>query len=253
MKKLGLAACAAFALTATGASASGYWQSGTQYSYPAATSQSIPAYTTPGTAVVGYVGPVETAPTVTYTQPGSYTSSYTTVPATTTTQQRTYYTAPQQTYTAPVQTYTAPQQAYATPQQAYTTPSYTTPSYTTPTTTFVRPAPRVYAPAPTVVVPAYAVPRYNRGRLVRDRIRNQRNRIDNALARGDLRPREEERLRERLREIRHTFRDFRRNDGRIGPREEARLMQMLNRNDRRILRLANNDRVVRSHGPYYAY
>jgi hypothetical protein len=96
------------------------------------------------------------------------------------------------------------------------------------------------------------VPQYDAKDRVRQRIRNQRKRIVRADERGDLRPREEERLRRKLREIRQTFRAYRDNDGVIGRYEEAELMRMLNRNSRRIARLANNDRTVRFDDGYYA-
>jgi len=234
MKKLSLAACAAFALTATSASAGGYWQNGSYYTY-ATTAQSqtyaAPSYaTSSGTAVVGTVGPIQSAGTVTYAQPTytqpAYTQPIYVAPASTTT-----YTTP--TYTAPVQT-------------------YTTPRYTAPTTRYVRPATTVYAPAPTYARPAYAPvqPQYDARDRVRDRIRNQRNRIERALERGELRRGEERRLRQGLREIRQTFRAYRDNDGYVGRHEEAQLMAMLNRNSKRIRRLANNDRVAGYQGPY---
>lgn len=80
MMKLGLAACAALALTATSASANGYWQNGIYYTYPTTTTQT---YTAPSYIdITGSVGPVESSGTVTYVQP--YTHSYA-VPSSTTT------------------------------------------------------------------------------------------------------------------------------------------------------------------------
>jgi len=221
MKTLGLAAIAAFALTATSASANGYWQNGSYYSYPAATSQAAttyvapsyaaPTYVAPTTTVVGSVGPIQSTGTVTYAQP-TYIA-----PATTTT-----YAAPATTtYTAPVTTYVAP-----------TTTTYVAP------TTYTAPAPV----APRVTI--QRVPRYDGRDRVRQRLANQRSRIERALSRGELRRGEEQRLRTSLREIRRTFRAYRDNDGYIGRHEEAQLMAMLNRNSQRIRRLANNGRVA---------
>jgi len=220
MMKLSLAACAALALTATSASASGYWQNGTYYAYPATTTQTYtaPSYTAPAyaaptysvpshTGVVGSVGPVESG--VSYVVPSS------TRP----------YVAPTTSYTAPV---------YGTSSSTYA-PSYVTPTYGVP----------AYVPAP----------QYDGRDQVRKRLKRQRDRIERALERGDLRRGEERRLREGLREIRRTFRAYRDNDGYIGRHEEAALMEMLDRNGRRIRRLANNDRVAGgrrgNHGPYY--
>ncbi len=236
MKKLGLVACAAFALTATSASANGFWQNGSYYTYPTATSQSTTTTTTysaPGANVVGSVGPIQSAGTSTYVQPSTYGTTYTTP-----------YTAPATTYTAP-----APASTYTAPTTTYTPPSYSTVpaatnTYVAPTTVYTPPATTTYAPAPRYTVPAYAPPQYDATGLVRDRIRNQRNRIERALDRGELRRGEERRLREGLREIRRTFRAYRDNDGFVGRHEEAALMRMLNDNSRRIFRLANNNRVA---------
>jgi|GEM_PF-3492393 len=240
MKTLGLAAIAAFALTATSASANGYWQNGSYYSYPAATSQAAttyvapsyaaPTYVAPTTTVVGSVGPIQSTGTVTYAQP-TYIA-----PATTTT-----YAAPATTtYTAPVTTYVAPTTTYTAPTTTYVAPSYTAPT----TTTYV--APTTYtAPAPVAPrVTIQRVPRYDGRDRVRQRLANQRSRIERALSRGELRRGEEQRLRTSLREIRRTFRAYRDNDGYIGRHEEAQLMAMLNRNSQRIRRLANNGRVA---------
>lgn len=162
------------------------------------------------------------------------------------TQTTTTYTAPSSTIVGsvgPIQT--APITAY--PPVTTIAPAATT-TYAAPVTTYLPPASTVYAPAPTY----YAPPVYDGRDRVRNRIRNQRNRIERALNRGDLRRGEERRLREGLREIRRTFRAYRDNDGYIGRFEEAQLMDMLNRNSKRIRRLANNDRVAGGYrtGPY---
>lgn len=195
MMKLGLAACAALALTATSASANGYWQNGIYYTYPTTTTQT---YTAPSyTGTTGSVGPVELSGTVTYVQP---------------------YTVPSYTVPSP---YVAP---------SYGTPSYGFPSY----------------------APSYApLPQYDGRDQVRKRLKRQRDRIERALQRGDLRRGEERRLRESLREIRRTFRAYRDNDGHIGRFEQAALMRMLDENSRRIRRLANNDRVAGHRGGHH--
>lgn len=180
-------------------------------------------------------------------------------------QNGTYYSYPTAqtttTYTAPAATVTGsvgPIQSAGTvtylPSTTYTAPTYVAPASTT---TYVAPAttyttPSYIAPAPAYVAPgpAYTAPRYDGRDRVRQRLRNQRNRIENASARGELRRGEERRLRENLRDIRATFRDYRDNDGVIGQYEEAQLMRMLDRNSRRIFRLAHNDRVA---GGYRAY
>ena len=223
MKKLGLvAATAAFALTATAASAGGYWQNGTYHS-------SSNTYTSPSVTYVqpSTYGTTYAAPTTTYTTPSYTTPNYTT---------QTYGTSVGTTYTTP---------SYNTGRTVYTTPSYTTPTYTTPT--YVQPK-RVYVPAPSYTVPTSYAPTYDGRDRVRSRIKRQRSRIERAEARGDLRRGEERRLREGLREIRGAFRSYRDNDGYIGRWEEAELMRMLDRNSKRIRRLANNDRVAGGHG-----
>ena len=135
-------------------------------------------------------------------------------------------------------------QSYSVPTTVYTSPVYSSPSYTTPS--YVAPAPS-YAPT-------YYAPRYDGRDRVRQRLRNQRDRIERALARGDLRRGEERRLREGLREVRRTFRAWRDNDGVINQWEEAELMRMLDRNSRRIRRLANNHRVADGYyRPYGVY
>jgi len=216
MMKLGLAACAAFALTATAASANGFWQNGTYYTYAAPTTTTTQTYTAPSYTTPSYTAPSYTAP--------SYTGVVGSV--------------------GPVET-----SPYVAPAPTYVVPSNTR-TYVAPTTTY---APvTTYAPAaPVYSVPAYApAPQYDGRDNVRRRIQNQRSRIERALERGDLRRGEERRLREGLREIRRTFRDYRDNDGYIGRYEEAALMRMLDQNGRRIRRLANNDRVAGDRGDY---
>ena len=197
MKFLALAASAALALTATTASANGYWQDGVYYSTTTKTYAS-PSYTQPSYTAPSYGTQIYTQPGYSYVQPTVKTSTY-------------------------------------------QVPAYTAPTYTAPRT--------VYAPAP-----SYIQPRYDATDRVRQRIQNQRSRIERAEARGDLRPREKARLRDGLREVRATFRDYRGNDGVIGQWEEAELMRKLDRNSRRIARLGNNDRTVRYDArPYRPY
>lgn len=135
------------------------------------------------------------------------------------------------------------------PAYTYTAPSYAVPTYTTPTYT----APAYIAPTYNYTAPAYVAPTYDATDRVRQRLKNQKRRINAALARGDLLPREENRLRNALRNARQTFRAYRNNDGVIGRYEEDQLMRMLNRNSNRIARLANNHRTVYSHGAGYGY
>lgn len=109
-----------------------------------------------------------------------------------------------------------------------------------------------YAPAyKTYSAPAYIPPAYDATDRIRSRIQRQRSRIINASDRGDLRNREEDRLRYGLREIRQTFREYRRNDGVIGRYEDEQLTRMLDRNSRRIARLGNNHRTIYSHNRSY--
>lgn len=158
------------------------------------------------------LGPIE------YVQPSS-TVQYV-QPATTTT-----YSTP--TYTAPA--YTAP---------AYTTSVYSQPTYTAPT--------YAYTPsytAPTYTKPAYVAPRFDASGRVLARLDRQRSRIRNAIDRGELRRGERKRLRRTMRDIRGQFQAFKANDGIIDAGEFAVLQDRLDRQSKRIRRLASNHRV----------
>ena len=81
-----------------------------------------------------------------------------------------------------------------------------------------------------------------------------RQRIRAALDRGDLREGERRKLRQKMRNIRDTFHAYKDNDGIIGQWEEQELMRKLDRQSRRIRRLANNHRTVQpAYSPYTPY
>ncbi len=275
MKKFAPALTAALILGATGASAHDYSTYGqtshghstTSYTAPTVDLGPIEYVQPQSTTTTSYVAPATTSTYAPY-QPSTSTYSYSTTPATT------YTAAATTTYTAPVTSYTTTpsytRPAYTAP--AYTTPTYTAPTYTTPTyTTPAYSAPAYTTPiystptytvpryvAPTVIAPTYGsriayAPRYDGRDNVRSRIQRQRDRIERAAARGDLRPREQNKLMNRMQDIRQTFRAYRKNDGVISRGEEAELLAMLDRQSQRIRRLANNDRVVRGHGGYSSY
>lgn len=75
---------------------------------------------------------------------------------------------------------------------------------------------------------------------IRGRIKRQKARILSARARGVLSESKTYRLREKMREIRSDFRNFRDNDGRVGRVEEQILTEKLDRQSRRIARLSRN-------------
>lgn len=208
----GIALAGAFA--ATGASAHGT-HTGSHYS----------TYTTPGYSTSTYTAPTIDLGPIEYVQPQSTVQYQNVVPATTST----YYSQPNYgtTYTQPT---------YST---TYTQPTYTTPTYTQPA--YVQPS--YVAPAP-----AYVAPRYDATERVRARLDRQRSRIRAALDRGDLREGERRKLRRKMRDIRGDFRAYKGNDGVINQWEEAELMRKLDRQSRRIRRLANNHRTAYS--PY---
>ncbi len=216
MKKIAAFATLALA-SALGASAASAHDShahkaGTYYAPSHATTYGT-TYGSTYTAPSVNLGPIE------YVQPNS--SVQYVQPATTTT-----YTVP--SYTTP--TYTTP--TYST--QTYSAPVYTTPTYKAPT----------YAYTPSYTAPAYIAPRYDATERVQARLDRQRNRIQNAKARGDLRKGERKRLRRNMRDIRDQFRAFKANDGIIDAGEFSVLQARLDRQSKRIRRLANNHRVA---------
>jgi hypothetical protein len=71
------------------------------------------------------------------------------------------------------------------------------------------------------------------------RMEEQEHRIREGIRRGELTPREAERLQHEQREIREAARDFR-DDGNVNRREWRRLNEMLNRADRHIYELKHN-------------
>ncbi len=264
MKKFAPAITAALIFGTTGAFAHDYNNYGQPAHNHAGTSYTAPTidlgpieYAQPQSTVSSsYVSPANTTTYAPYNQPAT-SYSYTTPATTYTAAATTTYTAPVSSYTT-TPSYTAPtytQPAYTTPTYTaptYRAPTYTTPGYTAPT--YTTPS----YPASTLIVPSYGnatgyASRYDGRAIVRSRLQRQRNRIERALERGDLRPREHDKLMNRMQDIRQIFRDFRRNDGVVSQSEEAKLMAMLDRQSRRIRRLANNDRVAGGHGGYNTY
>lgn len=182
-------------------------------------------YTTPSYSSSTYTAPTVNLGPIEYVQPNS-TVQY----------------APTTTYTAP--TYTAP---------TYTTPTYSTPTYIQPATTTTYTYTQPTYTTPTYTTPAYVAP-YDGTSQIRSRIQRQRSRIEAAEARGDLRRGEERRLRSGLQDIRQSFRAYRNNDGVINSWEQRELNAALDRNSRRIARLANNHRTARpAYSPYNPY
>jgi len=239
---VGIALAGAFAVS----SASAHERYGhSHYSTTASTPSYSNAYTAP-TINLGPIEQVQPNSKVQYVQPA--TTSYI-QPASVGT-----YTAPATSYTSSAVTYTTP--SYSAP--SYTTPSYTTPSYaaqpiyTTPSyasttygTSYTTPnyTTSTYT-VPTYTAPTYVAPQFDATDRVEARMDRLRSRIKRADARGSLRNGEFRKLRRKMRQLRHSIRDHKSDDGVIDRKEFAKLQKKMTRQSDRIRRLANNDRFA---------
>lgn len=221
----GIALAGAFA--ATGASAH---DSFGHSHYSGSTSSTYGSTYTAPTVNLGPIEYVQPSSTVQYAQP-SRSVQYI-QPATTS------------TYSVTTPSYAA-QTVYSSP--TYTAPTYTAPTYTA--STYTAPSYGTTYSAPTYTAPAYVAPTYYQPRVdltgqVQTRLDRQRSRIRNAADRGELRRGERRKLRRNMREIRSLFESYKANDGVIDTSEQAALNKQLNRQSKRIRRLANNHRVA---------